>query len=428
MYQQTRDRLKDTTGASKVLVVIAIMIAAALVGAAVGFAAFQVMVGNHTKTVTYGSSETVEVGSNTTIVPMASSTTPLESYTIYLMGGEDGSNLTFPMDDPYGFSFQDLGDSAKSGTYTSSILLANGVTVEGPTISYTNEITNDITTLVLVPEGDAELDTGTATEEKDGTISKSTENLYKTFQKKIKSLKEDNGKAKVKSGDNLAYISGLCFAQLIDFQYDGVPELVAVYYTKKATQTDSQYANSYTTGDGGVRHYHLGVWEAQQKDDDSDEWKLKCVFSGNDAGSNLIHDEQLAYLGGFFGTDGGIISLKTVDVDDQTYIMAGLEDGTYQANLLGYVAGKFQVAKFLTYGDGIQNNLDGVEGSTSDCEELRKEWDKNVTEYAINSTSSSSLKKKADDTMNTVDDTLDEIEKKLEKAEGSDSDSDDSDD
>lgn len=386
---------------SRIGLVLGVLVLAAIIGVVLGFVLFQFLMTSSKVTVEYNAAQKVEISKNTVIIPKKDESNPLDLYTV-LLHGEGGENTTLAVTDSFGFTFEDAEEELPDGTYTTAISLSNGTTVEGPTLVYkANSFAK--TEVSIVPANAGQLDTGVlqATEE---TFDQAT--MYKLYKDKITSLQKRVGKASIKTGDSGAYIDGLAYAQLIDFAGDGVEELVIAYYDDDYTIPEgaNAYATSDTTKVGGLRHYHLGVYEFVPGTKNK-KASLHCVFSGLDAARNLMGNDELAYYAGYWYEGNGSFKLRVSEVDGQRYLLAGTGADGFKAFLMGYKAGRFQAVTGMT-NSGSTHSVDGMSQSQSTCDETQKQWTEATTDYVFSASSEQSLKSSGKATMDTVSDTL----------------------
>lgn len=381
--------------------VLGVLVLAAIIGAVLGFVLFQFLMTSSKVTVEYNAAQKVEISKNTVIIPKKDESNPLELYTV-LLHGEGGDSATLAVTDAFGFTFADADKDLSDGTYATAISLSNGTTVEGPTLVYKADSFAK-TEVSIVPANSGQLDTGVlqATEE---TFDKAT--MYKLYKNKVASLQKRVGKATIKTSDSGAYIDGLAFAQLIDFAGDGIEELVIAYHDNDYTVPEGagSYATADTTKVGGLRHYHLGVYEFVPGSKNK-KASLHCVFSGLDAAGNLMGNDELAYYAGYWYEGNGSFKLRVSEVDGQRYLLAGTGADGFKAFLMGYKAGRFQAVTGMT-NSGSTHSVDGMSQSQSTCDDTQKQWTEAITDYVFADSSSEALKSSGKATMETVSQTL----------------------
>lgn len=371
---------------SRIPFILGVLVLAAILGVALGFVLFQFLMTSGKVTVQYNAAQTVQVSKNTVIIPKKDQENPLDLYTV-LLHGEGGESATLVVTDPYGFTFADAEDPLPDGSYTTAISLENGKTVEGPTLQYKAESLGK-TEVTILPATEGQLDTGLlpATEE---TFDKAE--MYSRYLKKVNRLMKREGKPAAASAESGAYASGLAYAGLVDFAGDGTEELVVAYYDSEcAIPEELASRSSYeTTKEGGLRHYHLGVYEYIPATD-GQKARLDCVFSGLDAARNLIGDDQVAYYAGFWYEGNGKYKLRFTEVDGQTYLLAGTQEEGFKAFLLGYKAGRFQAVTGMN-STGSTHSIDGMSQSQSACDETRQLWTQSTEDYVFAAASEKDL-------------------------------------
>ncbi|MDO4503074.1 MAG: hypothetical protein Q4D06_07810 [Coriobacteriia bacterium] len=386
---------------SRIPLVLGVLVLAAVIGAALGFVLFQYLMTSSKCTVEYNASQKVEVSKNTVIIPKKDESNPLDLYTV-LLHAEGGENVTLVKTDTYGFTFADAEKELPDGTYTMAISLKNGKTVEGPALVYKADSFAK-TEVSIVPANSGQLDTGVlqATEE---TFDKAT--MYKLYKDKVQSLQKRVGKATIKTDGGTAYLGGLAYAELIDFAGDGIEELVVAYYDSDYTVPENcgAYATADTTKAGGLRHYHLGVYEFVPGSKNK-KASLHCVFSGLDAARNLMGNDELAYYAGFWYEGNGSFKLRVSEVDGQRYLLAGTGANGFKAFMMGYKAGRFQAVTGMTNA-GSTHSVDGMSQSQSVCDDTQKQWTENCQDYVFNAASEQALKTSGKATTDTVSKTL----------------------
>ena len=126
---------------------------------------------------------------------------------------------------------------------------------------------------------------------------------YQAYYEKLTELQETYGSAELVSAlqDTFSYLTGLCFAQLVDFDGNGEEELVAAYY-------DSEQADS-----GVMSAYTIEVWSC-------DDGTLSLLhtqdsYSGSDYETECFLAEagDISYIiSGYSGGDGYLMEYYTL--------------------------------------------------------------------------------------------------------------------
>lgn len=256
-----------------IAVVIAVVVAVFLLGGTAGAKDI---------TAAYGSTEAIAVSRTARIVPRAADGTPIEHYVVRLVRATDDEGSRIEVDDipaidvtgVEGFAMRDiLPSDAPDGTYYPVIEPDGGDKQTLPPVTVDDENPDD--TVYIDPNP-------TATSDKAAQL----------FLAKIQELQDVYGEARIKTVDGgfgswTAYISGLAYAELVDFG-DGAQRLVVAYI-------DDAGARVMMNGIGyGV--YTVEIWEY-----DEESGELMQLFRGisngaaNGAGSGVVGLSYLEY-------------------------------------------------------------------------------------------------------------------------------------
>lgn len=256
-----------------IAVVIAVVVAVFLLGGTAGAKDI---------TAAYGSTEAIAVSRTARIVPRAADGTPIEHYVVRLVRATDDEGSRIEVDDipaidvtgVEGFAMRDiLPSDAPDGTYYPVIEPDGGDKQTLPPVAVNDENPDD--TVYIDPNP-------TATSDKAAQL----------FLAKIQELQDVYGEARIKTVDGgfgswTAYISGLAYAELVDFG-DGAQRLVVAYI-------DDAGARVMMNGIGyGV--YTVEIWEY-----DEESGELMQLFRGisngaaNGAGSGVVGLSYLEY-------------------------------------------------------------------------------------------------------------------------------------
>lgn len=160
-----------------------------------------------------------------------------------------------------------------------------------------------------------------------------TEKLYKTYYDKLIELQGQYGSAEIVSGAYESRLSGLCFARLVDFNNDGVDELLLSYLA--------------CIDEYGYPKYILEVWEYNGGE-------LEKVFEGDCNFSEEIYNSIKLYAYG----NQYYIGQCIMDVDE--YVRWWGENSelewTVGLALFGYVDDAFVPVQSSFYGYDVEYN------------------------------------------------------------------------
>lgn len=180
-----------------------------------------------------------------------------------------------------------------------------------------------------------------------------TEKIYKAYAEKIKNYESIYGVAQENIvAEWFSYMTGLCFAKLIDFEQNGYENLLLVY----------QY--DVDTADGLSREYKFEIWRYEN-------------------GEMILLDS-----GELFGTDGGVKHVYLAEVNEKIYLVTGGTDSFGYYYYHGYSDDKFEVVREVTWEiDENGEYVCSINGEPVSYEVLENEeeiWFGNVLEYNLN--------------------------------------------
>lgn len=235
--------------------------------------------GPQVQEMSYGADETVSVLRDDRIIPQATDGEALTSYTVFIEQGTgtDGNRVdvddacALKVGDDQGFTPDDALDGLEDGTYTFRIESDEG-TCELPPVQVDTGSSDTVFNVVFGQDSpDPE------------PIKKGADACY---LEKLKELTEAHGMPKygnltLEDGYR-SFISGLCYAGLIDFG-NGEECLVVTYCTKQDLSTPPVFSD-----------YNVEVW---QYNEDSDA--LDCVYgadaSAHASGMDILPNVQVAF-------------------------------------------------------------------------------------------------------------------------------------
>lgn len=264
--------------------IVAIVLAAIAIVIAIVIAVFLLGGTSGAKDITaaYGSTEAIAVSRTARIVPRAADGTPIEHYVVRLVRATDDEGSRIEIDDipaidvtgVEGFAMRDiLPADAPDGTYYPVIEPDGSDKQTLPPVSVNDENPDD--TVYIEPDPMA-----------------SPDKAAQLFLAKIQELQDAYGEARVKTVDGgfgswTAYISGLAYAELVDFG-DGAQRLVVAYI-------DDAGARVMMNGIG-YGAYTVEIWEY-----DEESGELMQLFRGisngsaNGAGSGVVGMSYIEY-------------------------------------------------------------------------------------------------------------------------------------
>lgn len=198
-------------------------------------------------------------------------------------------------------------------------------------------------------------------------MEKIIDKSYSRYRQLIEQYEDTYGLADIDyknfSGSySTSWMTGLCYLELIDFDNNGIEELLLVY--KKTRQDNSEV--DYVGFD-----YIFEVWGYEQDN---------------------IH---LLDSGELYGNDGAGKTLILTRYNDNTYIKTGSADSFDYNYYHGYkVNGDFGIAREALMDEEIRENsgyytykINGAVVSQEEWDKTEEEWSKNVEYYPMNSSS-----------------------------------------
>lgn len=178
------------------------------------------------------------------------------------------------------------------------------------------------------------------------------EQLYELFRKVIMNAEAQYGEPQKYDVDDWAsMLDGVCFARLVDFNHDGLEELILVYETNE-------------------EGYHLGNFR----------FEIWCYN-----GDNLT----IADSGGLYGTDGGTKTLCITEYNGNTYIISGMGDDFDYQYYHGYGENGFGIVREATYEwcpdtDNIVYTINGYDVSEGQWTAEQDAWRADASFYMMN--------------------------------------------
>lgn len=141
------------------------------------------------------------------------------------------------------------------------------------------------------------------------------------------------------------YLTGLCFAKLIDFNQDGAEELLVAYYDPAR---------------------HNGMWIH-----DVEVWTYQ--------------DGELLQVFGEVSMTNGDVSgyIMLTDIDNHLYLSSGTLGAPSEVYLWEYTGEQFSQARSFYYNPGVKFEIDGVSVTKTECEEALQQWQSNSIQYYL---------------------------------------------
>ena len=166
--------------------------------------------------------------------------------------------------------------------------------------------------------------------------------MFKTYLKKYGTISEKY----IDKNSYAMYLEGLCYSKMLDFNNDGLEELLLVYYD----QSDKEY------------HYDIyGFNENKIKHLESSKKRFKNIKN------NVVNTEHADEL---YGYDGGTKCLEIYQHDNNYYIRTGSVDD-FETNIFhGFISkNNFGISSVFEF-DGVHKikNKKSIDTSTYDSE------------------------------------------------------------
>ncbi len=141
------------------------------------------------------------------------------------------------------------------------------------------------------------------------------------------------------------YLTGLCFAKLIDFNQDGAEELLVAYYDPAR---------------------HNGMWIH-----DVEVWTYQ--------------DGELLQIFGETSMTNGDVSgyIMLTDIDNHLYLSSGTLGMPSEVYLWEYTGEQFSQARSFYYNPGVKYEIDGASVTKIECEEAFQQWQNNSVQYYL---------------------------------------------
>lgn len=173
-----------------------------------------------------------------------------------------------------------------------------------------------------------------------------TTEMYRLFYDKLLEVQREYGESTIYHLDEYtSYLTGLCFARLLDFDADGQEELILAYSYKAE--------NSY------ISRYHIEVWKYNN-------FNISKVFDGEG-----------------FGTDGGVTTLYITQVEDCYYLIEGGKDSFKYSYIWGLQDDKFTQMNTLISEETGNYFIDGIEVTEEEYNVEHDKWWENITTYDL---------------------------------------------
>lgn len=218
----------------------AIVAIAAIVLIAVIVVACILLLGKHPTEVRFGQDESVPVARATRIIPHDVADEPITLYSASLVNPDAGQDdpqsklETTPyclnVDGPGGFTMADFGDDLPQGSYV--LYIVNETTSDGTGDTSASQVPQQLPVEYEPDNQDAETDIVVAPDP-DADAQTPQPTAYELYWQKCQDYIAQVGEPAWTTSGALStnMMTGLCFAQLIDFNGDGTEELVVVYNT-----------------------------------------------------------------------------------------------------------------------------------------------------------------------------------------------------
>lgn len=178
------------------------------------------------------------------------------------------------------------------------------------------------------------------------------EERYKAYAEKIQYYESKYGVAQIdKVSEWMSYMTGLCFAKLVDFSQSGEEELLLAYQMNSNTEY------------GIVREYKFEIW-------------------------GFVNNEIVMLDSGeLFGTDAGVKHIYLAEHDEKIYLVTGGADSFGYYYYHGYLDGKFGVVREAIWEEGENGeqvcSINGIPVSYDVFEQEEQLWFGNVSEYNL---------------------------------------------
>lgn len=140
-----------------------------------------------------------------------------------------------------------------------------------------------------------------------------------------------------------SYLSGLCFAKLIDFNQDGDEELLLAYYDAEKTK--------------GIWVHEVEVWAYN-------DGELLQVFANQSL------------------SDGGMSSFVALsDINGKPCISTGTLGMPSKVSMWGYTGEQFTEVGSINYDPGVQYIVNGTSVTIEECQSALSQWENEITKY-----------------------------------------------
>ena len=139
-----------------------------------------------------------------------------------------------------------------------------------------------------------------------------------------------------------SYLSGLCFAKLIDFDQDGDEELLLAYYDAEKTR--------------GIWVHEVEVWTYDDE--------LRQIYANQSL------------------SDGGMSSSVALsDINGKPCISSGTLGMPSKVSMWGYTGEQFAEVGSINYDPGVQYIVNGASVTNEECQSALNQWENEVTKY-----------------------------------------------
>lgn len=331
-------------------------------------------------TVAYGQDDPVPVSLTTRIRPQGVGGTPLTTYTVALVKPDatgDEADLSSAATTPYkirvdgegGFSMADFGNVPDSG-YTLVIVDesddGDDVPRELP-VDYGEDNPEAADEIVVAPPAD---------EDPDGDSDEQPPSAYELYWGKCQEYLDAYGDPDwIRAEDGSYMMTGLCVAQLIDFDGDGTEELALVYNTLDdfVPNTVNGYLDQQTDA------FTVEIWAYR-------DGQIELVY--NEAGSLETANGGTTWFT-VFSKDGEVPAMRT-DVFNASTIEGASNMNSETATYYEYDGSTFAPALTLDYlisEGGVQTYIDGKPSAPDDATAAAAPYDTRIVQQVLYSLS-----------------------------------------
>lgn len=385
---------------------IVVGIVAIIVAAVIGASFFL----EQPTTVVYGQDDPVSVSLITRIRPQGVDGTPLTTYTVTLVEPDatgDETDLSSAATTPYkirvdgegGFRMADFGDVPDNG-YTLVIVDesddGDDIPRELP-VDYGEDNPDAADEIVVAPPADDAPD-----EQPSSTYDQQPPSAYELYWDTCREYLDAYGDPSwIRAEDGSYMMTGLCVAQLIDFDGDGTEELALVYNTLDDFVPNT--VNGYL--DQQIDGFTVEIWAYR-------DGQVELVY--DEAGSLEIANGGTAWFT-VCGKDGEVPAMRTDVFNDSTIEWASDMD-TETTTYYEYDGSTFDPVLTLDYliaEGGVQTYIDGKPSSPDDATAAAEAYSTRIVQQVLYSLSmgADSLDGDFDATSAATQATLDSLER-----------------